>query len=60
MATEGRFLNFVVFVVNTCEALLADRLESSGMAKGFDKLSPKKHPHKFKKPSNMHKNANIL
>ena len=32
-------LNFGVFVVNACQALLADQLESSGMATVFGKLS---------------------
>ena len=28
----------MLFVVNTCHALLADQLQSFGMATGFDKL----------------------
>ena len=36
-------LKFWGFVVNTSQALLADQLESSGMATGFGKLSTKKH-----------------
>ena len=40
--------------------LLADQLESSGKTIGFGKLSTKKHSQKFKNPSNIHKNGNIL
>ena len=36
------------------------QLESAGMATGFGKLCTKKQPQKFKKPSNIHKNATIL
>ena len=36
-------LNFVVFMDNTCQALLADQLESSGMTARFGKLSTQKN-----------------
>ena len=36
--------SFGVFVVNICQALLADQLESSGKATGFGELSTKKTP----------------
>ena len=40
VATGIRFVKMLVFVVvNTCQALLADQLESSGMATGFGKLA---------------------
>ena len=58
VATGGRFVKMLSFFVdNACQALLADKLGSSGMAAGFGKLSKKKHHQKFKKPPNIHKNA---
>ena len=53
-------LKFGSFFVNSCQALLAHQLKSSGMMTGFGKLFTKKHPQKFKKPSNIHKTAKIL
>ena len=40
--------------------MTADQLESSGMTTEFGKLFTQKNPSKFKKPSNIHKNAKIL
>ena len=40
--------------------MMTDQLESSGMTTWFGKLSTKKHPHKFKKPSDIHSNSKIL
>ena len=42
VATGGQFVKmFGIFVDNTCQALLADQLGSSGMAAGFCKLPTK-------------------
>ena len=65
----GHLLKFLVFlsyifgvcmVDNICQALLADQMASFGTAARsarFVKLSKKNHHHKFKKLSNIHKNA---
>ena len=42
MATGGRVVKIMFFFVNTCQALLAEQLEISGMATGFGKLSTQK------------------
>ena len=61
MAIGDRFVKIVGFFVdNTSQALLADQLESSGMAAWFGKLSTKKHHPKFKTLSNINKNVNVL
>ena len=48
MATGGRFVKMLgLFVDNTCQALLANQMESSVIAARFDKLSTqKKTPQK--------------
>ena len=60
VATGGYFFLFCVFY-NTCQALLADQLVSSGMVARVCKLFTKEHHQKFKKkPPNIHKNTNIV
>ena len=59
VTTGGRFVKILGFLLlilaKIYQALLADQLESSGKTTGFGKLSTKKHPQKFKKPSNIQK-----
>ena len=43
---EAVLLKWWGFLVNTCQAFLADQLESSGMATGFGKLSTQKNTAK--------------
>ena len=45
VATAGSFVKMCVFY-NTCQALLADQLGSSGIAAQFDKLSAMKNTTK--------------
>ena len=56
VATGGRLVKILGFLL----LILADQLESFGMATGFGTLSIKKYPQKFEKPSNIYKNAKIL
>ena len=43
LATGSFFVEILfLFVDNTCQALLADQMNSCGMAAGFDKRSTKK------------------
>ena len=54
VAKGNHFVKILVFVDNTCQALLADQLGSFGM--GLVKF-----PHtKIKKPPNNHKNSKTL
>ena len=60
VATGGSFVKIVGFLLLILAKLCWLTRESSGMVTGFGKLSTNNHPQKFKKPSNIHKNAKIL